>query len=100
MYTFSTLSLRSEEISTIENVLIYPNPTSTNISINLFSNFDQTLSISVTNIIGQEVSSIKWDVSSGINQKTIDLKSLSEGVYYLKIIGLNFNTLNRIIKIK
>jgi chitinase len=100
LYTFSTLSLRSEEISTIENVLIYPNPTNSNISINLISHLDQTLSISVTNIIGQEVSSIKWDVSSGINQTTIDLKSLSEGVYYFKIIGLNFNILNRIIKIK
>jgi hypothetical protein len=73
----TTLTIQDFEI---ENHDIYPNPT--NGRLNLWKNL-QNQSIEIFNNLGKKVKTID---NSG---EILDLKSLSKGIYFLKIKSLN-----------
>ena len=75
-----TTGLFCESISQLE-IVIYPNPSSGNFTIEFLSNKSNTLSISVVDILGKIVASESWIVYEGENRKGLDLFSLSSGVY-------------------
>lgn len=66
----------------VETVSIYPNPASSNISINLFDNESNDASITVCNAIGQVVYN-----ANDINGSTIqiDINNFANGIYNIQI---------------
>jgi len=61
---------------------VYPNPVSTEINIALHQSIDGT--VTLTNVLGQDVYSTRLSGNNGSIQK-IDISNLTQGVYFLKI---------------
>lgn len=74
-YTLGTEEFSSERLS------IYPNPTKNTLN---FKGFSNTLSLSIYDILGKNI----MNVTLGIDQ-ALDVTSLNNGVYILKIEGMN-----------
>lgn len=83
------------ENTTLENdVLIYPNPTSKDITIS-YSGNQQLVSVKVVDLNGKIVRLHKFD--SGF-QNTINLSNLSSGMYFLQISSQTESLIKKLIK--
>ncbi len=85
MNTTGNASLGSSEIN---NIVVYPNPAKDVVS---FSNLDQTIkNISIYNSLGSKVLETK------IENNSVDLSTLSKGVYFIKIQNNTINVTKKI----
>lgn len=92
---FLISGLLSNENFTLNNVSIYPNPSK---GIYNISFSDQELkSIEVFDLTGKIILS-KKDIVTSNSKTTIDLSSASQGIYFVKILDNNKQTVKRIIK--
>ncbi len=73
-----------DEIASLENIDISPNPTNGNFQINLALNTAEVVSVEVLNVVGRKVQSI---AASTITNEiyNIDLNNESEGVYMVRL---------------
>ena len=72
---------------------LYPNPTSTDITFDIFSPAEEEVLIRISNELGQQVSAETYTIIAGNNTRTIDISLLPPGVYYVHMIccgGENF----------
>lgn len=81
----STLSVNE---FTLETVKLHPNPTTD--FINIQSNFDIN-SVEIYSLHGQKVLAIE-------NKKTIDISSLSKGIYFLKVKTVKGEITKKVVK--
>lgn len=79
-----------EDISAIQDFLVYPNPVNTQLSVNI-SNEKFITSIDIIDVVGNVVLQQKSNYVSIENIKTFDLSSLSCGTYYCKINCKNYS---------
>jgi hypothetical protein len=75
-----------EESGTFEYLNVYPNPAKDNITIVLQAKEIQDISIDLMTITGEIIISENSEVS-GKFTKSLDISSLSKGVYFLRIIN-------------
>lgn len=75
---FSALSTSSEVI--FENLRIYPNPAKDKISLSFTHDFDQ-YEINIYNILGKKIETYK-----NLTSNTIDISTLNNGVYIVKVM--------------
>ncbi len=68
---------------------IYPNPVSDQININLRIDKETTFSVKITDILGNDISTLANEkISAGEQTKTYTIPSkLNTGIYFLKIIA-------------
>lgn len=84
-----------DEISESNYINIYPNPTKDIINIEMSQPMDGT--ISITNVLGQQVYSGK--ISNNTTTKQISIGTLPQGIYLLKIESEEQTIVKRIIKL-
>lgn len=78
----------------LENRLsLFPNPTNGLVSIKI-ANTDKLQRIAVYNLTGQIIYQEKL---SGVNQKTLDLKHLTKGVYFIEALTGKYKTSKKLI---
>ena len=65
---------------------IFPNPTSSEINIELEYNQKNSVTIGLYNFIGQEIFTKELNQSSGFLKEKISLTDLSDGMYFVKIM--------------
>ena len=76
---------------------VFPNPVMNTAIVNYTLTKSASVSIEVINILGEKVTTILLGTKSASNQEyPINLESLSNGIYFVK---LNAGETNRIIKI-
>ena len=92
-----TTPLSTNEIKLFK-ATVYPNPTNgiVNLSYNLEN--DSTITLRVTNIQGQIVQENKIDKSNGSQTDSIDLSSVSNGMYFISITSANETYTAKVIK--
>jgi hypothetical protein len=96
-FTFTTITPAGIDNSQLNKntVSIYPNPSlNGKINIQIESSNDQEVSISLLNMVGQEVYNQTLGVKTGDNVFTLDLSSKDNGIYFLKLQNGD-NTLTR-----
>lgn len=69
------------------NALLYPNPSNGNYSIELKSEKNETITISLFDLNGKLMDAINWNVILGTNTIHPSWNNLSSGVYLVKILG-------------
>ena len=77
---------------------IYPNPYSQSFTIETTINKNQTVLISVYNMIGERVLQYEQPVNTGLFKKEIQTEELSSGVYFISIQTTEQTRIRRIIK--
>ena len=87
---FSTDGELSTNEQTIQNISLYPNPTTGIVQITT----EQTLSIEVHDISGKLV----YQQSNVTAQTTLNLSALNAGVYFVKMTGDNTERVQKLIK--
>ncbi|PLW92527.1 MAG: hypothetical protein C0592_10325 [Marinilabiliales bacterium] len=67
---------------------VYPNPSTDNAFIEIFADGKEHIRIELINELGQLNSVIyNGEIQAGVNKISVDLTSLSQGVYFIKVIG-------------
>jgi len=93
---FNTAILSVNNLSAIANSInVYPNPTNNILNIQMPQPIDGTLSIS--NVLGQEVYEGKMAGNSSLTQ--VSIGNLPQGIYLLKIESSNQTVVKRIVKL-
>ncbi|MEO6189163.1 MAG: GEVED domain-containing protein, partial [Saprospiraceae bacterium] len=77
---------------------VQPNPFSNNLNVNLNSEKDQHINISVSNLLGQVKQVAKYEVRQGANSIDLDLSNLLPSTYILNIDADNQKWQKKIIK--
>lgn len=83
-FEYSTI-LFVTKISTINDFIISPNPTSTNTTLNYWSDGDEELQLEISNTLGQILLSKNLIITNGGNTIPIEMDQLLPGNYVLKI---------------
>lgn len=73
----------------LSNVLIYPNPTNKNSTISFEASQEMLITISVTNLSGQTVSSYSFSASKGNQNVELSLDDVEAGIYLVTLVGTN-----------
>ncbi len=74
-----------------DNIHIYPNPTTGNINISWAEQTTGTATLSVTNIVGQEVYNSTINISQPSGNTQVSLGNLANGVYMLTLKSADIN---------
>jgi Secretion system C-terminal sorting domain len=63
-----------------------PNPVADQLTMSVNSSSAHVLTIHILNLAGQTVLSEKWQIGSGNNAKTLDVKHLATGAYMVQVV--------------
>jgi hypothetical protein len=75
---------------------VYPNPTEGVFKIDLQLNDEETIEVSIMNVVGQQI----WSKSYGQTQDVkdqINIENLAKGSYLIKVTGNNVNSIKKLI---
>ena len=84
-----------DSYNSFENIKLYPNPVTSILNIVIADSMELPENILIYNALGQIVKSLKVNNSSDLS---VDVNSLSNGVYLIKIAGQNQSKTLRFIK--
>ncbi|MCD6011500.1 MAG: C-terminal target protein [Flavipsychrobacter sp.] len=79
------------------NIHIYPNPTTGKINIRWAEQTTGTATLSVTNVVGQEVYNTQLNLSQPSGETQANLGNLTNGVYLLSVKGEHLNYTWRLV---
>lgn len=88
-----TISIRVGNFAGIDNIStdvvkgIYPNPNNGNFTVEMSSERAQSVTLSVSNMIGQQLKVIPQDLNSGINLLDVKNLNLPRGTYMLSVMS-------------
>ena len=85
----SNTSTNISEISSLNTISIYPNPTASFTNVNLYSSVNKNIILRLTNIIGKIVSEVNIHVVSGNNNINLDVSNLKTGIYFINSESIN-----------
>ncbi len=74
-----------EELFVNGKVKIYPNPTDNQLNVSFVTSEDSNLEIKLTNISGRIILSEDYSAIAGTNNCRLNLRGISQGVYFLDI---------------
>ena len=78
---------------------VYPNPVTDVLNIEVNASVNSELSISIYNIMGQNVMNKNVNIGTGINCPSISTAELNSGVYFVTVKANGFeNTMKFIVK--
>lgn len=77
--------------------MIYPNPCKGRFSIDLFSDINEPLKINICDVTGRTIQSEIWNINTGFNSDSFELKNCTDGIYFIRILSENGNSVFRII---
>lgn len=93
----SLITMVSNTISVPDfSVTIYPNPVVDSFTISLANATEETLSIQITNLLGQQL--YQGQLPSFQSQKTISFGSFPSGTYIVQLVSSNQTISKKIIK--
>lgn len=92
-------TLASVNELTLSDANVFPNPTSGEVSLNLVSNNEADITLQVVNLVGQVVYTSSSSLFGGENTVKLDLSSLNDGQYIIKITdGTSISTTSVVVK--
>lgn len=74
------------------NLLIYPNPASNNLTLELVNAADDNATINIFDALGQRIYQARANIKAG--KLSIDVSSLAKGLYHVQLLGTDNKSLN------
>ncbi len=84
-YEFTEVRVLNFNTTKLEVSTLYPNPTDAMLNFIVSAPYDKSVTISVTNIIGQEVFFSREELMKGVTTLRFDVSTLAQGVYFLNV---------------
>ncbi|HKR03892.1 MAG TPA: kelch repeat-containing protein [Bacteroidia bacterium] len=91
-YTIDTVCLvhNCSSVEIIENkspkeLLVFPNPTNSSLTISFQSSSNQTIELHIYNTLGKQIYFSKEEITKGKFEKEINVEIWSEGIYFLQL---------------
>ncbi|MFN0203055.1 MAG: T9SS type A sorting domain-containing protein, partial [Bacteroidia bacterium] len=81
-----------------ENVEVFPNPTSGEISIQIKDEMTKSAKVLLMNSLGQVVLEKSFDFTGGNLSQQLDLSRFASGMYYLHFEAENFKVVKKVVK--
>ena len=81
----------------INSFSLYPNPAQANINIRLLQQ-KKVISVSLTDVLGQEISSIQIDARTSNVDYSFDVNTLPNGLYFIKVSNDQSQVVKRFVK--
>jgi len=97
---FNTERLATVNINDLNSTFsysVFPNPATNQISILMDNINSKEVSVSIYNLSGQSVFQSNLSLTQGVNQKQLDISSLSSGVYVINISNNRINSSKKLI---
>jgi hypothetical protein len=83
---FTSLTSGIKEIAGQDNdVMVYPNPANSNLTVELKSNVNELITAQLFTLNGQMVN--EFEISANENKATLSVNELESGVYVLKLLS-------------
>jgi hypothetical protein len=95
-FSYSVIRTINETINFAAS--IYPNPVQNNLSLNFNSDKATSIQVEIVNNEGKTVAAQQVEVAAGTSTQSINVASLSSGVYYVRFIGTEGETEERFVK--
>lgn len=86
----------TNQTNNFDLISIFPNPTKDITHIALNSNSETVGELEIYNVVGKQINKKTINISSGLNNISVNVKNFSEGIYFIK---LHFNTTIKTFKI-
>jgi Cu/Zn superoxide dismutase len=94
---YNTTSTGIDEQNALSGITVSPNPTSGNVTVRFNTSYSNMTTIIVMDVLGKEVYNEVIDTTTS-NQKMIDLKELTTGLYFVKIMNGKEQFVQKLIK--
>jgi|GEM_PF-704687 len=88
-------SVGIETVASSHPIMIFPNPSPDYLTIRTAVNFSTPVNVTLTNITGKQVRELP--LPAGKSEVTLYLKGLSQGIYFLRVSGGNFNYRQKVV---
>jgi hypothetical protein len=82
-------STNISEISSLDNISLYPNPAANSTNVNLYSLENKNTTLRLTNIMGKIVSEVNINLLSGNNNINLNISNLKNGIYFINSESIN-----------
>ena len=93
------LSTGIEAVTANNNINVYPNPSAGVIAIQSSFTSGQQVTITLVNVLGEQAMMIDEGKFTGMYTRTVDISSLSAGIYYIKVLeGNEIVSVKKIVK--
>jgi phosphatidylserine/phosphatidylglycerophosphate/cardiolipin synthase-like enzyme len=79
----------SKSISAIKQISIYPNPAKDEVTLSFENLYGDSYSAEITDLRGRILSDTKLAAVRGLNEQTVSLRGLKDGLYLLRIYSAN-----------
>ena len=89
-------SVSINEVTSIENLNVYPNPATDFVSISYTTNGNENVSYRMTDLSGKSVIVRNLGVRNGVQIENIDLSNLASGMYILEIAAGNNRSVQKV----
>lgn len=90
---FETPSGIADLNNTINQVSVYPNPSTGNFTLKFLNDYNQNVSISIYDMTGKEVKNLGSNTyEQGINSVSVENINLIKGIYFVKLTAENYST--------
>lgn len=96
--TFDPIVVKCREDIIEKNVIIYPNPFNSIVSINLYNISDENIIINIYDLSGKLLKSENYTIINDFNILNLDLNYLSDGSYFIEVKSSNYIKVEKIIK--
>ena len=90
--------LRSEKSDKFNAISISPNPTSDVLNIVVETKNEDDLELNLLDVFGKVIKQQKTTVQQGLNNKSLDIQDLPNGIYFLQLQQGTEKIIRRIIK--
>jgi hypothetical protein len=88
-----------EAVNPVTTARVYPNPATDMLNIEVNASQASEMSISVYNIMGQNVMNQNVNITTGMNTRPINISDLNSGIYFVTVKANGFeNTMKFIVK--
>lgn len=94
--SFTTVGI-SENLASIKNFGIYPNPAKDEITISLDALNNQSTDIIINDIVGKKIKQIKTNLIVGENKFNVNTSELSKGIYLVTIKSGNSSETKKLV---
>ena len=79
-------------------VLLYPNPVSDKATVTVIIKKNEKVEAEILDNVGRIIKQEQWFLTAGSSSLSVDVSTLTKGLYYLQLKGATFNERKRFLK--